>query len=145
MKFMGKAVGAVAAMGLAVAGSVIGAGAANAAGLYGAIAFSVEDWSYATSIDAPSRAQAIDEALATCSQDGVSDCEILVEWSNGCGALVYTDNAVGTGSGRTPSAALSGAYSSLADYYPPALLAKVGSADKSGTKISEVLCTANAY
>ncbi|WP_181725651.1 hypothetical protein [Nocardia gipuzkoensis] len=114
MKFMGKAVVGVAAMGLAVAGSVIGAGTANAAGLYGAITFSNEDWSYATSIDAASR----DEALGLCSLNGVSDCHIMVAWC---------------------------AYASLARYYPPAILANVGSADTSGTEISEVLCTANTY
>ncbi|MEV0297951.1 DUF4189 domain-containing protein [Nocardia sp. NPDC050710] len=144
MKFMGKAVVAVAAVGLA-AGSVIGAGTANAAGLHGAIAFSAEDWSYGTSIDAASRDEAVDEALAVCSLGGVSDCIVLVDWSDGCGALVYTDGAVATGAGANRSAALFGAYTSLARHYPPAMLANVGSADKSGTEISEVLCTANVY
>ncbi|MFF2085022.1 DUF4189 domain-containing protein [Nocardia sp. NPDC058176] len=143
MKFMGKAVVAVAAVGLA-AGSVFGAGAANAAGLHGAIAFSVEDWSYGTSIDAPSRDEAIDEALAWCGLGGISDCVVLVDWANGCGALVYTDGAVASGAGFNSSAALFGAYTSMAGYHPPAMLANVGSADKSDTKVSEVLCTANA-
>lgn len=142
MKFIGKVAIAVAGLG---AWSAVGAGTANAAGLYGAIAFSVEDWSYSTSIDAASRDEAIDEALAVCSLDGVSDCVVLVDWSDGCGALVYTDDGVGTGAGFNRSAALFGAYTSLARYYPPAMLANVGSADKSGTQISEVLCTANAY
>ncbi|WP_431950860.1 DUF4189 domain-containing protein [Nocardia lijiangensis] len=144
MKFMGKAAVAVATVGLA-AGSVIGAGTANAAGLHGAIAFSIEDWSYGTSIDAFSRDEAVDEALAWCSLDGASDCVVFVDWSDGCGALVYSDDAVGTGAGPDRSSALRGAYTSLAQYYPPAMLANVGSADKSGTEISEVLCTANAY
>ncbi|WP_378730517.1 DUF4189 domain-containing protein [Nocardia brasiliensis] len=143
MKFMSKAVVAVAAVGLA-AGSVIGAGTANAAGLHGAIAFSVENLIYGTSIDAASREAAIDEALAWCGVDGASDCTVLVDWSDGCGALVYSDNAVATGAGFNRSAALFAAYASLARYHPPALLANVGSADKSGTEISEVLCTANA-
>ncbi|MGV9822259.1 DUF4189 domain-containing protein [Nocardia xishanensis] len=77
--------------------------------------------------------------------DGASDCVVLVAWSNGCGALVYSDDAVGTGAGPNPATALAYAYASLARYYPPAMLANAGSADKSGTEISEVLCTANAY
>ncbi|MEV0338172.1 hypothetical protein AB0H49_04010 [Nocardia sp. NPDC050713] len=52
---------------------------------------------------------------------------------------------MGTGAGPTRSDALFAAYTSLAEYYPPALLAHVGSADKSGAEISEVLCTSNAY
>lgn len=140
MKFMGKTVVAVAAVGFA-AGSAIGAGTANAAGsLHGAIAFSVENWSYGTSIDAGSP----DEALAVCGLSGALDCVLMVEWVNGCGALVYTDDAVATGAGFNHSAALFGAYTSLARIHPPAMLANVGSADKSGTNISEVLCTANA-
>ncbi|MFB7876474.1 DUF4189 domain-containing protein [Nocardia sp. NPDC056064] len=144
MSFMGKAVVAVAAVGLA-AGSVIGAGTADAAGgLHGAIAFSVENWSYGTSVDAPSRAAAIDEALAWCGFGGISDCVVVVDWQDGCGALVYTDGAVGSGAGFNSSAALFGAYTSLARYHPPAMLANVGSADKSDTEISEVVCTAGA-
>ncbi|MEU6831215.1 hypothetical protein ABZ894_21395 [Nocardia beijingensis] len=80
-----------------------------------------------------------------CGLAGVSDCVVLGDWTDGCGALVYTDNAVGTGAGLDRSAALFGAYTSLAQYYPPAILANVGSADKSGTQISEVLCTANVH
>ncbi len=144
MKFMGKAVVAAAAVGLA-AGSVIGAGAANAEGnLYGAIAFSSEQWYYGTSVDAFSREDAIDEALFWCGFDGASDCIVLVDWSDGCGALVYTDGAVASGAGFNSSAALFGAHTSLARYHPPAFLANVGSADKSDTQISEVVCTANA-
>ncbi|WP_431969609.1 DUF4189 domain-containing protein [Nocardia sp. bgisy134] len=144
MKLMGKTAVAVAAVGLAT-GSVIGAATANAAGLHGAIAFSAEDWSYSTSIDAFSRDEAVDEAIAACSLDGASDCVVLVDWSDGCGALVYSDDAVGTGAGPDRSTALAYAYASLAQYHPPAMLANVGSADKSGTEISEVLCTANVY
>ncbi|MFG1790012.1 DUF4189 domain-containing protein [Nocardia sp. NPDC049149] len=145
MRFMGKAVVVVAAVGLGV-GSVIGAGTANAASFYGAIAFSVDDWSYGTSIDAGSREEALGEALASC---GVADCVILQEWSDGCGALVYTTTrtatwAVAAGSGRDSSAALFAANTTLAQHHPPAMLANVGSADKSGTAISEVLCTVNA-
>ncbi|MFD6162393.1 DUF4189 domain-containing protein [Nocardia sp. NPDC060256] len=143
MKFMGKAGVAIAAVGLA-AGSVFGAGTANAAGLYGAIAFSASDWSYGTSIDALSREDAVDEALDTCGQGGVTDCILLVDWSNGCGALVYTKHAVATGAGTDRQLALFAAYTSLARVYPPAMLANVGSADKSGAEVSKVVCTANA-
>ncbi|WP_067830600.1 DUF4189 domain-containing protein [Nocardia inohanensis] len=144
MRFMGKAVVAVAAAGLA-AGSAIGAGTANAASLHGAIAFSAEEWSYGTSVDALSREGAIDEALANCGlYEGVSDCIVLVDWADGCGALVYTDGAVASGAGINSSAALFGAYTSLARFYPPAFLANVGSADRSGAEVSEVVCTANA-
>ncbi|WP_280347626.1 DUF4189 domain-containing protein [Nocardia neocaledoniensis] len=144
MKFMGKAVVAMAAVGLA-AGSVIGAGAANAEGkLYGAIAFSSQQWSYGTGVDWTSREYAIEEALFWCELDGASDCVVLVDWSDGCGALVYTDGAVATGAGFNSSAALFAAHTSLARYHPPAFLANVGSADKSDTEISEVVCTANA-
>ncbi|QBS44295.1 hypothetical protein DMB37_33605 [Nocardia sp. CS682] len=140
MRFMSKAAVAIATMGLA-AGSVIGAGTANAASLHGAIAFSGDDWSYGASIDAPSREEAIAEALDAC---GIADCIVLVDWADGCGALVYTDGAVATGAGFNRSAALFAAHTSLARHYPPAFLANVGSADRSGTEISEVICTANA-
>ncbi len=148
MKFMGKAVVAVAAVGLA-AGAAIGAGTANAASLHGAITFSAENWTYGTSVDAVSRDEAIAEALANCSSDGASDCEVMVTWSDGCGALVYSNDAadttaVGTGAGRDRATALRGAYASLAEYYPSAMLANVGSADMSQTEISDVVCTSNA-
>ncbi|MGW2660484.1 DUF4189 domain-containing protein [Nocardia tengchongensis] len=148
MKFMGKAVVAVAAAGLA-AGSAIGAGTANAGSLYGAIAFSSDEWSYGSSIDAPSAAEAMVEALNNCSSGGTPDCQVMVTWSNGCGALVYrnddTDNlAVGTGAGRDRATALNLAYASLSRAYPRAILANVGSADLSATGVSKVVCTANA-
>ncbi|WP_069160766.1 DUF4189 domain-containing protein [Nocardia altamirensis] len=148
MRFMGKAVVAVAAVGLGV-GSVIGAGTANAASYYGAIAFSGDNWSYGSSVNARSREQALDEALASCGPVGVSDCAVLAEWSDGCGALVYstirsTTWAVAVGTGPNRSAALFAAHTAMAQHHPPAMLANVGSADKSGTAISEVLCTANA-
>ncbi|WP_433602296.1 DUF4189 domain-containing protein [Nocardia sp. CA-135953] len=148
MRFMGKAVVGVAVVGFA-AGAVIGAGTANAAGLHGAIAFSVENWIYGTGVDAVSRDAAIDEALVNCGWDGASDCAVMVTWSDGCGALVYSNDpvgttAVGTGWGRDRATALRGAYASLARYYPPAMLANVGSVDLSQTGISEVVCTGNA-
>ncbi|MFB7718779.1 DUF4189 domain-containing protein [Nocardia sp. NPDC056100] len=148
MSFMGKAVVAIAAAGLA-GGSVIGAGTANAAGLHGAIAFSVDNWSYGTGIDAANREEAIAEALASCGSEGATDCQVMVTWADGCGALVYRndpsdDYGVGTGAGNNRAAALAAAYASLAQYYPPAMLANVGSANLSQTGISEVVCTANA-
>ncbi|MEV0058975.1 DUF4189 domain-containing protein [Nocardia sp. NPDC050718] len=129
------------------AGSVFGAGTAKADGdhLYGAIAFSEESWVYGTSVDAETRGAAVDEALAWCEFMGGSDCVVLVDWSDGCGALVYSDYAVGSGWGSDRRKALAYAYSSLAELHPPAVLANVGSAELSGAHISEVLCTANAY
>ncbi|MFF0636036.1 DUF4189 domain-containing protein [Nocardia sp. NPDC004151] len=148
MKFMGKAVVAVAAVGLA-AGSAIGAGTADAAGLYGSIAFSGDNWIYGSSVNAPSADAAMAEALDQCGWEGATDCQVMITWANGCGALVYrnddTDNlAVGTGTGRDRATALRSAYESLSQYYPPAMLANVGSADLSATGISKVVCTANA-
>jgi hypothetical protein len=145
MRFMGRAAIVVAAAGLA-AGSVIGAGTANAAGLHGAIAFSVDSWSYGTAIDAPSAVMADRHALAACADvDGASDCQILARWTDGCGALVYSDDAVGTGWGINSSIALFNAYITLSQYYPRALLADTGSADQSGAGVSEVLCTAGSH
>lgn len=148
MNFMGKAAVGLVAVGLA-GGSMLGAGTANAAGLHGAIAFSLGDWSYGTSVNLPNRTAAIDEALATCAGEGASDCEVMVAWSDGCGAIVYRnddsdDLAVGTGSGRDRATALRNAYASLAEYYPRATLANVGSSELSQTGISKVVCTANA-
>lgn len=148
MKFMGKAVVAVAAVGLA-AGSAICAGTADAAGLYGAIAFSQDEWAYGRSVNAPSAAEAQAAAIADCAAGGTADCRIMVTWANGCGALVYrNDNsdylAVGTGTGPDRAAALRDAYNSLAEIYPQAMLANVGSADLSATAISDVVCTGNA-
>ncbi|MEU1431949.1 DUF4189 domain-containing protein [Nocardia sp. NPDC005746] len=148
MKFMGKAVVAVAAVGLA-AGSAIGAGTADAAGLYGAIAFSHDDWAYGRSVNALSAAEAQVAAIEDCASGGSADCRVMVTWANGCGALVYRNDhsdylAVGTGTGRDRADALRNAYDSLAEVYPQAMLANVGSADLSATAISEVVCTANA-
>lgn len=148
MKFMGKAVVAVAAVGLA-AGSAIGAGTADAAGLYGAIAFSHEDWVYGRSVNAASAAEAEVAAIENCATAGAADCRVMVTWANGCGALVNrNDNsdqlAVGAGTGPDRASALRDAYESLAEIYPQAMLANVGSADLSATTVSEVVCTGNA-
>ncbi|MFE9581550.1 DUF4189 domain-containing protein [Nocardia sp. NPDC006044] len=149
---MGKALVAVAAVGLA-GGSVLGAGSANAVdstdgtSLFGAIAFSEEEWFYGTSVDAVSAEAAITEALDNCNWSGAADCAVLVTWADGCGALVYIDDqamyGVGTGAGPDRSTALFAAHTSLGRYYPRALLANVGSADLAGTGVTEVLCTAN--
>ncbi|MFC9897991.1 DUF4189 domain-containing protein [Nocardia sp. NPDC127579] len=151
-KFMGKVVVAMAAVGLA-AGSVIGAGSATAvdtegSGLFGAIAFSEQQWYYGSSVDAVSAEEAIAEALDNCAWDGASDCAVMVAWADGCGALIYIDNddnlyGVGTGAGPDRSAALFAAHASLGRGYPRALLANVGSAEWSNTGVTEVVCTAN--
>lgn len=152
MKFMGKAVVAVAALGFA-AGSAIGAGAAKAADtaqgseLFGAIAFSMQEWNYGTSVDAVSGEAAVDEALDSCGWDGATDCVVLVHWADGCGALVYTSDdtshGVGAGVGDDRDTALRRAYIGLARHYPRAILADTGSAELSQAEVVEVLCTSN--
>lgn len=148
MKFMGKAVFATAAAVLA-GGSAIGAGTADAAGLHGAIAFSRDQWTYGTDVDAFSRGEAIDNAMDNCAWEGATDCRVMVTWSNGCGALVYRNDhgdeyAVGAGTGPDRESALRDAFDHLARGYPRALLANVGSSDLSATAVSDVICTANA-
>ncbi|WP_067693120.1 DUF4189 domain-containing protein [Nocardia jejuensis] len=152
MSVIGKVVVAVAAAGFA-AGSMIGAGTADAvvtpdgSDLFAAIAFSLDGWNYGTSVDVANPELAINQALDNCAWDGATDCVVLAHWANGCGALVYTDNdtsyGVGTGVGPDRESALRGAYSSLSRYYPPSILANVGSAELSQTHVSEVVCTAD--
>ncbi|MEV6071574.1 DUF4189 domain-containing protein [Nocardia sp. NPDC052001] len=152
MSFFGKAVVAVATVGL-VAGSAVGAGVANAvagavdSGLFGAIAFSKSEWSYGTSVDAVSGEAAVIEALDNCAWDGATDCVVLAHWADGCGALAYasddTSHGVSVGVGDDRDTALSRAYLGLARRYPRALLANTGSADLSEANVSEVVCTSN--
>ncbi|MFE6864796.1 DUF4189 domain-containing protein [Nocardia sp. NPDC057668] len=124
---------------------MVGTGSANAQwGLYGAIAFSASDWSYGSIVDAYSREDADAQALELCSLGGITDCKLLVDWVDGCGALVFTKGAVGTGAGLNSSLALFAANTSLAQYRPQAMLANTGSAEQSGTKVVEVACTTNA-
>ncbi|GAD84187.1 DUF4189 domain-containing protein [Nocardia asteroides] len=141
MSFTGKAGVAVAALGLA-AGSIFGAGTANAQSLHGAIAFSEENWTYESSFDWPSFEEAKDRALTRCGYD---DCEVMVSWANGCGALVWNDQGwVAAASGPNRSEAVRKAIDKLSQGVPVAQLANFGSSDLSGTKVVEVVCTSNA-
>ncbi|MFD6396098.1 DUF4189 domain-containing protein [Nocardia sp. NPDC060249] len=141
MSFMGKAGFAVAALGLA-AGSVLGAGSATAAGnQWASIAVSKGELIYGTSAneaDAPS-AEAV--ALADCHY---ADCEVLATWANGCGALVQSDDAFAWAIGANRAEAERVAYEQLSTVTPTAILANTGSANLSGAKIVDVICTANA-
>lgn len=140
MSFMGKAGLAVAALGLA-AGSVFGAGAANAASMHGVIAFSAVDWAYGASVNAPTFEQARDQAMTTCD---AADCEVMISWANGCAAIVSSDDGVAAGSGATGGEAQRAAFERLSELTPTAQLANFGSSDLSGAEVVEVICTANA-
>jgi len=137
---MGK-VGFAVAVGSLALGSVLGAGSANAAGLYGAIAFSEGAWVYGVSADAASFEEAEDIAIANC---GGGDCTVMVAWANGCGALVDSNDGVAAGSGPNRAEAERAAYQRIAEFTPTAHLANVGSAAMSGAQVVEVVCTSNA-
>ncbi|MFC4126990.1 DUF4189 domain-containing protein [Nocardia rhizosphaerae] len=141
MSFMGKAGLAVAALGLA-AGSVFGAGAAQAQSLHAAIAFSDLDWAYSYSVNEPTAEAADSAALAGCT---ASDCHIWAAWSNGCGVIVEgEEGSIGVGTGATSGEAANLAYASLGELEPRALLATTGSAGLSGARVITTICTANA-
>ena len=137
---MGKVGFAVAAGSLAI-GSVLGAGSADAAGFYAAIAVSGDAFTYGLSVDAPSFEAARDAAIADC---GGGDCEVLASWANGCGALAASNDGVAAASGPNRAEAERAAYDRLAQITPTAQLANVGSAAMSGARIVDVVCTSNA-
>ncbi|MFE1592295.1 DUF4189 domain-containing protein [Nocardia sp. NPDC058705] len=140
MSFMGKVGFAVAASVLA-AGSVLGAGAANAQSLHGAFAVSQGQWTYESSFDWPSREAAEERALERCGYD---DCKVVLSWANGCGAMVWNDGSTVVASGPTRSDAMRNAVNKLSERAPLAMLANFGSSDLSGNKVVEVVCTSNA-
>ncbi|WP_370585204.1 DUF4189 domain-containing protein [Nocardia sp. XZ_19_231] len=140
MSFMGKAGFAVAALGLA-AGSVFGAGSASAASLHGVIAFSPDQWAYAYSVNESRYDDAYNEAMEICD---AADCEIMISWTDGCGAIVESEQGVAAGAGATTADATNAALLRLAEITPTALLANVGSANLSGAEVVKVVCTANA-
>ncbi|MFD3706235.1 DUF4189 domain-containing protein [Nocardia sp. NPDC058658] len=141
MRFMGKAGFAVAASALA-AGSVLGAGAANAQSLYGAIAYSPSHMTFESSFDWPSVEAAGDRAVVRCVYD---DCEVLFTWSNGCAAVVTnTQGYTGVASGPNRAEAVRNAIAKVSELAPMALLANVGSSELSGNKVVDVICTSNA-
>ncbi len=140
MGLMGRVGFALAVSSLAV-GSVLGAGSADAAGYYAAIAVSGSEWTYGASVDEANFDDARAAALADC---GVADCEVLASWANGCGALVESKEGVAVGSGPNRAEAERAAYRRLTEITPTAQLAAFGSVDLSGAKIVEVICTSNA-
>lgn len=145
MSFMSKAGLAVAALGLA-AGSVLGAGSANAAGdQFGAIGFSSQLWESWTTVNWPTVDGARASVLDACAAAGGNDCGVMAAWANGCGAIVHNDQGwVAAASGPTRDEAIRKAIDRVADGAPIARLANFGSSDLSGTKVVEVVCTANA-
>ncbi|MBF6356047.1 DUF4189 domain-containing protein [Nocardia higoensis] len=140
MGLMGKVGFALAVSSLAV-GSVLGAGSANAAGMYAAIAFSDNEWAYGISVNAASFEESRDIAIAEC---GADDCSLMVAWANGCGALVGSNDGVAAASGPNRAEAERAAFQRLAEITPTAHLANVGSASLSGAEVIDVICTANA-
>ncbi|WP_280504027.1 DUF4189 domain-containing protein [Nocardia farcinica] len=139
MGLMAKAGLAVAVGGLTL-GSVFGAGTADAAGYYAAIAVSQDAYYYGTSVDRGSFEEARDAALDACG----SGCEVLAAWANGCGALVASNEGVAAASGPNRAEAERAAYQVLTEITPAAALANVGSSQFSGARVIEVVCTANA-
>ncbi|WP_036527033.1 DUF4189 domain-containing protein [Nocardia sp. CNY236] len=140
MSLMGKVGFAFAAGSLAV-GSMLGAGSANAAGLYAAIAVGNGGWTYGVSVNEASAEQARATAIANC---GYTDCDVLQTWANGCGALVESDTGVAAGSGPNRAEAERAAYENLGNITPTAPLANLGSANLSGAWVVDVICTSNA-
>ncbi|MEV0359480.1 DUF4189 domain-containing protein [Nocardia sp. NPDC050697] len=140
MRVMGKVGFAVAAGALAV-GSVFGAGSAHAAGQYAAIAVSNSTLYYGVSVDTANYDEAKGVALDQC---GEADCEVLVAWANGCGALVASDDGYAARSGPNRAEAERSAYELISQITPTAVLANTGSAQLSGAHIVEVVCTSNA-
>ncbi|KAF0847370.1 DUF4189 domain-containing protein [Nocardia caishijiensis] len=142
MSFKGKAGLAVVALGLA-AGSVFGAGSANAVPLdqWGAMAVDA-DWSnYGRSVDYPSRAEAEAAALEQCGADG---CAIEVAWVNGCLALVENEQYIAWGKGANRAEAEREAYLALTEGTPQNLLVNLGSSQMAGGTVIETVCTTNA-
>ncbi|MEV0338894.1 DUF4189 domain-containing protein [Nocardia sp. NPDC050713] len=140
MRLMGKVGFAVAVSSLAV-GSVLGAGSANAASLHAAIAVNPNTLVYGLSVNAASTADADAAAIADCGTDG---CEVAASWANGCGVLMESNDAAVVATGATRADAERAGYQKIAEVTPTAFLANVGSANLSGVRIVEVVCTANA-
>ncbi|GGK38849.1 DUF4189 domain-containing protein [Nocardia camponoti] len=144
MSFMGKATVAVAALGMA-AGSVFGAGTANAAGdLYGAIALG-DGWDdFGGGINFSTRADAEAKALELCAAD---TCTIRASWSNGCLTIVENDEYTAWGVGSTRAESEKDAWANLVEGSPQALLLNVGSSQLAGQlaggEVVAVHCTDN--
>ncbi len=85
----------------------IGGQRANAQEYYGAIARSPSTWAHGYSYDYANQRAAETRALRECeSQSGTGDCEIMVWFRNGCGALAEASSgAAGSGWGANRSLA----------------------------------------
>ncbi|MBF6096784.1 DUF4189 domain-containing protein [Nocardia cyriacigeorgica] len=140
MRLMGNVGFAVAVAGLA-AGSVLGAGTASAASQHAAIAVNPGKLVYGVSVNAASTADAESAAIADCGTDG---CEVAASWANGCGVLMESNEATVVASGATRADAERNAYQRISEVTPTAVLGNTGSANLSGVRIVEVVCTANA-
>ncbi|WP_280342288.1 DUF4189 domain-containing protein [Nocardia neocaledoniensis] len=140
MSFMGKAGLAVAMFGLA-AGSVFGAGAAKAESLHGVIAISPAAMEYTVSVNETRYDDAYNEAMSLCD---AADCEIMVTWTDGCAAIVDSEDGFAAAVGPNSEEAKASAYRKLSEITPTALLANVGSSQFSGAEVIDVVCTANA-
>ncbi|MFB7874931.1 DUF4189 domain-containing protein [Nocardia sp. NPDC056064] len=141
MSFTGKAGLALAALGLA-AGSVLGAGSANAAGdLWASVALSDNEPIYGLSVNLDSAEAAEAAAVADCH---LGDCNVVMTWANGCGVLVESNDAFAWASGPTRAEAERKAYENLSTWTPTAVLANTGSGGLSGAYVVDAICTANA-
>ncbi|MBF6088058.1 DUF4189 domain-containing protein [Nocardia cyriacigeorgica] len=145
MRLMGNVGFAVAVAGLA-AGSVLGAGTASAASQHAAIAVNPGKLVYGVSVNAASTADAESAAIADCGTDGcgTDGCEVAASWANGCGVLMESNEATVVASGATRADAERNAYQRISEVTPTAVLGNTGSANLSGVRIVEVVCTANA-
>jgi Domain of unknown function (DUF4189) len=87
---------------------------ASAADSFGAIAFSKEDGSFGSSRNFGTRAAAEDVAVQSCG----NECEVVVWFVNGCGALaVGDDDGYGVGSAPSQQQAEQIALSSCSENY----------------------------
>ncbi|MGY0500010.1 DUF4189 domain-containing protein [Nocardia sp. FBN12] len=141
MNFMGK-VGFAVAASVLTAGSLLGAGSANAASdEWGAMAIDADWANFGRSINYPTRAEAEAAALEECAADG---CYVEVTWANGCLALVDNDEFIAWGKGSTRAEAEREAYLALTEGTPQNLLVNVGSSQLAGGRVIDTLCTDNA-
>ncbi len=84
--------------------------AVRAADMFGAISYSASDGADGYSHNYNSQAEAEARALAECRSYGGTDCQVLVWFRNGCGAMATSPSgAYGSGSGTTTGLAESAA------------------------------------
>ncbi|MEB3337148.1 MAG: DUF4189 domain-containing protein [Leptolyngbyaceae bacterium] len=97
---------------------LIGTGKAVARDYYGAITYSEDSGAHGYSYDYATRRAAETRALSECeSNAGTGDCEVLVWFKNGCGALATApDGAYGSGWAGNRTGAEDQAISSCSQY-----------------------------